>query len=146
MGEHLPAQLRAARGGDGRLDEIKTRGRCSSTCMLKSCALPQCELPSDALPGAEGSEGSGKASGEDERAARPDRCQLGTLHDDAVLQPDRSRRAADVHGPSPDSRRIVPRRGGRSHPQERDTMNAVAGIDVAKDQLDLHLWPLQPAG
>ena len=107
----------------------------------------------DASPVAERSEAAGDASGDVRlRATGPDRCQLGTPMGDAVLQPDRSRRAAGVNGSSPNSRRITPRRGRRSHPQERAAMNTdappqrsipdtFAGLDVAKDKLDLHLWP-----
>jgi len=69
-----------------------------------------------------------------------------------VLQPDRSRRAVGVDGSSPNSRKIMACRGRRSHLQERDAMHTddcpqvqpptFAGLDVAKDKLNLHLWPL----
>jgi transposase len=104
-------------------------------------------------PAAEPSEAAGLDTGDDRmRAAGPDRCQLGTPLGDAVLQPDRSRRAVGVHGSSPNSRKTG--RRARSHPQERatmhtgdhpqprpDTLEIFAGLDVSKDKLDLHLWP-----
>jgi len=77
------------------------------------------------------------------RAVAADRCQLGAR--DAVLQPDRRRRAALVHGRKPNSRQTG--RMTRSHSQERhavkenDLPPVVAGIDVSKDVLDVHLWP-----
>ena len=77
------------------------------------------------------------------RAVAADRCQLGAQ--DAVLQPDRRGRAALVPGSKPNSRQTGPRT--RSHQQERpavkenDSPSVVAGIDVSKDRLDVHLWP-----
>lgn len=116
-------------------------------------------MMAEAWPVAERSEVTGHASGHGQRAVGSDRCQLGTPLCDAVLQPDRSPRAADVHGCNPNSRKTG--RPARSHPQEREpAMHASAspppppevppeavpspvtiGIDVAKDKLDLHLWP-----
>jgi transposase len=63
-----------------------------------------------------------------------------------VLQPDRRRRAALVHGSKPNSRQTG-RTAARSHSQERPAVKenasppVVAGIDVSKDKLDVHLWP-----
>lgn len=95
-----------------------------------------------ASPGerSESGEAAGRRTG---RAAAADRCQLGA--NDAVLQPDRRRRAALVHGRRPNSRQTGPR--ARSHSQERHAVkenaspSVVAGIDVSKDRLDVHLWP-----
>ena len=76
-------------------------------------------------------------------AAAVDRCQLGAK--DAVLQPDRRCRAALNLGRKPNSRQTGLR--ARSHSQERhavkenDSPPVVAGIDVSKDRLDVHLWP-----
>ena len=78
------------------------------------------------------------------RAAAADRRQLGAP--DAVLQLDRRRRAALPLGPTPNSRQTG-RTRARSHLQERpavkenDIPPVVAGIDVSKDRLDVHLWP-----
>ena len=62
-----------------------------------------------------------------------------------MLQPDRRCRAALNLGRKPNSRQTGLR--ARSHSQERhavkenDSPPVVAGIDVSKDRLDVHLWP-----
>ncbi len=96
-----------------------------------------------ASPGerSESGEAAGRRPG---RAVAGDRCQLGAPN--AVLQPDRRCRAALVHGPKPNSRQTG-RTAARSHSQERHAVKenvsppVVAGIDVSKDRLDVHLWP-----
>jgi transposase len=96
-----------------------------------------------ASPG-ERSESGDAAERRPRRAVAVDRCQLGAP--DAVLQPDRRRRAALVHGPRPNSRQTG-RTAARSHSQERHAVKenvsppVVAGVDVSKDRLDVHLWP-----
>jgi transposase len=68
-----------------------------------------------------------------------------------VLQPDRAARVAAGHGASPNSRLIVRLQMGRSHSQERivamdrSTHRHVVGIDVYKQQLDVHIWPVHQA-